>query len=43
MGIEYPSTGILTVLGRPIKSNNGRNIRKIRRNIGPVFQEFEAD
>lgn len=41
MGIEYPSTGILTVLGRPIKSNNGRNIRKIRRNIGPVFQEFK--
>ncbi|NLK99931.1 MAG: ATP-binding cassette domain-containing protein [Clostridiales bacterium] len=41
MGIEYPSTGSLSVMGKPIKNNSKGNIRKIRRNIGPVFQEFK--
>jgi cell division transport system ATP-binding protein len=41
MGMECPSSGTLTVLGKPIKNSGGRNIRKIRRSIGPVFQEFK--
>lgn len=41
MGMEYPSSGSLTVLGKSINKNDGRNIRKIRRSIGPVFQEFK--
>jgi cell division transport system ATP-binding protein len=41
MGMEYPSTGTINVLGKPINSSSGGNIRKIRRSVGPVFQEFK--
>ena len=41
MGMEYPSSGKLMVLGKAIHNNRGRDIRKIRRKIGPVFQEFK--
>ncbi len=41
MGMEFASTGTLRVLDKPIKNNYKGNIRKIRRNIGPVFQEFK--
>lgn len=41
MGIEYPSTGSLKVLELPIKKEEASNIRKLRKIIGPVFQEFK--
>lgn len=41
MGMEYPTTGTLTVMGQPIVKGETRNIRKLRRSIGPVFQEFK--
>jgi len=41
MGIEYPTSGSLCVLGQPITRKNAGGIRKIRRDIGPVFQEFK--
>lgn len=41
MGMEYPTTGTVTVLGKSIKKNKSNNIRKIRKRIGPVFQEFK--
>lgn len=41
MGIEYPTTGSLRVLGQPIIHGKASKIRNIRRKIGPVFQEFK--
>lgn len=41
MGIEYPTTGELRVLDLLMKKEEERNIRKLRRVIGPVFQEFK--
>ena len=41
MGVEYVSSGSLKVLGQSMKKGKGRGIRKIRRKIGPVFQEFK--
>lgn len=41
MGMEYPTTGSVTVLGSSIKKNNVGKIRKVRKSIGPVFQEFK--
>lgn len=41
MGIEYPTSGSLSVLNQPIKKGASENIRKMRRKIGPVFQEFK--
>jgi cell division transport system ATP-binding protein len=38
MGIEQPTTGNLHVLGYKVSAGK---IRKIRRKIGPVFQEFK--
>jgi len=40
MGIEFPSSGSLYVMDQPIVKSEIKNIRKLRRNIGPVFQEF---
>jgi len=40
MGIEFPSAGSLYVMDQPIVRKETRNIRMLRRNIGPVFQEF---
>lgn len=41
MGIEYPSSGSIIVLNQKIKKGQMRGIQKIRRSIGPVFQEFK--
>lgn len=41
MGMEYPTSGTLTVLGQQIRKKEHRRIRKLRRQIGPVFQEFK--
>ena len=41
MGMEYPTSGTLTILGQQIRRNEYRRIRKLRRRIGPVFQEFK--
>jgi cell division transport system ATP-binding protein len=40
MGVEYPTTGALRVLGYPIINGQAMSIRKLRRLIGPIFQEF---
>lgn len=40
MGIEQPTVGTLTVLGQSMNKSNVRIVRKLRRSIGPVFQEF---
>lgn len=40
MGSELPTSGSLNVLGCAIIKGNTRRIRKMRRRIGPVFQEF---
>ena len=40
MGIEYPTTGSLKVMGQPIAKGLTAEIRHLRRSIGPVFQEF---
>lgn len=41
MGIECPTEGTLSVLGKSINKKGTGSIRKIRRKIGPVFQEFK--
>jgi cell division transport system ATP-binding protein len=41
MGMEYISGGSLTVLGQEMARNKEGRIRKIRKTIGPVFQEFK--
>ena len=41
MGVEYPTAGSLKVLGQSISKGQASNIRKLRRAIGPVFQEFK--
>lgn len=40
IGMEYPTSGSLKVFGKTIKKGHGRRIRKMRKKIGPVFQEF---
>lgn len=40
MGVEYPTAGSLTVLGQSIAKEQAANIRKLRKLMGPVFQEF---
>lgn len=41
MGIEYPTSGSIKVIGQPITKGQPQSIRKLRRVIGPVFQEFK--
>lgn len=41
IGMEYPTEGNLTVLGQAINHNQTSNIRKLRRRLGPVFQDFK--
>ena len=40
MGIEYPTTGTLRVLGQAMTKGQAAGIRQLRRLIGPIFQEF---
>lgn len=41
MGMEYPTTGRISVLGKSLSRRKYRSVQKIRRKIGPVFQEFK--
>ena len=41
MGMEYPTEGSLKVLGQDLSKNNIKDIRRLRRMMGPVFQEFK--
>jgi cell division transport system ATP-binding protein len=41
MGMEYPTEGTLTVLGQSMMKKKSRSIRKLRKRMGPVFQEFK--
>lgn len=41
IGMEYPTSGSLNVLGQVMESGEEKGIRKIRRAIGPVFQELK--
>lgn len=41
IGMEYPTTGSLKVLGQTMKRGKSGKIRKLRKKIGPVFQEFK--
>lgn len=40
IGMEYPTTGSLMVLGQHIAKGQTAEIRQLRRSLGPVFQEF---
>lgn len=41
IGIEYPTSGTITVLGQAIEKNKEKGIRNIRQQMGPVFQDFK--
>ncbi len=41
IGMEYSSEGELSVLGERMVKGNDTKIRKLRKRIGPVFQEFK--
>lgn len=41
MGMEYPTIGQVKVLGLNIEKGQTKNIRKLRKMVGPVFQEFK--
>lgn len=41
MGMEFATSGSLSVMGKTIRKGRNLRIRKIRRRIGPVFQEFK--
>ena len=41
MGIEYATQGSISVLGQELGKNREGRIRKLRKSIGPVFQEFK--
>lgn len=40
LGMVAPSAGLLSVLNQPMSGARGADIRKLRRKVGPVFQEF---
>lgn len=40
MGMEFPTSGTLKVLGHTISKNDMQKIRWLRTLIGPVFQDF---
>jgi len=40
LGMEFTTTGELHMLGQPMKPQFESSIRKLRQQIGPVFQEF---
>ncbi len=41
IGMEYPTSGTLRVLDQPMIHGKEKEIRRIRKRIGPVFQEFK--
>ncbi len=40
MGVEFPTSGVLKVLGQAMDKGQAAGIRQLRRSIGPIFQEF---
>lgn len=40
LGIEFPTSGSFEVLGQSIKPNHEQAIRNLRKEIGPIFQDF---
>ncbi len=41
MGMEYPTSGTLTVLNYIMTKGQAKKIREMRKKIGPVFQDFK--
>ena len=41
VGLETPTSGSLRVLGQPVAELGGRDLRRLRSQIGFVFQQFE--
>lgn len=41
MGMEYATSGTLKIMEQTMKRGRSGKIRKLRRSIGPVFQEFK--
>lgn len=41
LGIESPTTGVLTLFSQTMNNGSERDIRKLRREIGAIFQEFK--
>lgn len=41
MGMEIPTVGSVSVFDKKVRHSGTRTIRRIRRKIGPVFQEFK--
>lgn len=41
LGMEYPTEGHLKVMSQSMLKNGTADIKKLRRSIGPVFQEFK--
>ena len=39
MGVEYPTSGLISVLGQEIRENRAE-YQKMRKAVGPVFQDF---
>ncbi|WP_352420532.1 ATP-binding cassette domain-containing protein [Proteiniborus sp.] len=40
LGMEYPTSGHLSVLGQPVMKDRNSEIRRIRMAMGPIFQDF---
>lgn len=40
MGMEYPTSGHLSVLGQTVKKDQAASVRRMRMAMGPVFQDF---
>lgn len=40
MGMEYPTSGTIKILGKQVKRGRSALVRRLRKKIGPVFQEF---
>lgn len=40
MGMEYTTSGSLNILGQSMKKESEKQIRDLRKSIGPVFQDF---
>lgn len=40
LGIEVPTSGTFEVLGHSISAGNDQDIRRMRTQIGPIFQDF---
>jgi len=41
MGMEYPTSGTVQVMGQEISEEKSEELRSLRKRIGPVFQELK--